>query len=123
MREFADFTFAKCLENYLPLQADGRIDGNLLSEVVNGAYFREIVRTYVALEAESALLSGLGSSVDFGENVRAIIYQTLNNFVFEYEGDVITIAARGLSYLMNPLLDGALELETKQFIHGLAVGV
>lgn len=123
VQDFANYAFAMCLENYRTLQARGRIQSLLASEIVHDNNFREIVSKYTMLEAETALMAELGFSFELGENVRAIIFQKLNTFVFEYDADVALVSTRGLSYLLNPELDEEQARETKQFIHRLAVGV
>ncbi|MDN4057831.1 hypothetical protein QPK31_06260 [Massilia sp. YIM B02769] len=121
--EFADYTFKKFIENYEILESKGHLKGDLADRILRDRNFTAIVANYATLELETALHSELGFSYKMPFHTKAIIFQSLNSFAFEYKGKIKPMTTRGTTYFINENLLQDEALMTKKFIHSLAVGV
>lgn len=123
INNFINFTLSNFLESYARLEAKQPIRRNLLERVLSDRNFSEIIGDYFSFEVETILYEELGFSYEMGDGTMAILVQAINTFVVEYEGQVVPIPSRCMTYIINPKLGAKVTDEVKQFIHELAVGI
>lgn len=124
-KEFANYTLNKFIESYEILRTKGHIQGGILKNILNDRNFSKIIGSYIMMEVETTLYSELGFSYDLGGNVTAIIFQSINSFIFEYKDEVYPLSTRGMTYHLNANLNLTDDEVVKivRFIHSLAVGI
>lgn len=120
---FIDFTLSKFLESYTRLETKQPIHRNLLERILSDRNFLKIIGNYFSFEVETILYEELGFSHEMGDRTMAILVQAINTFVIEYEGQVVPIPNRCMTYIINSNLSQKVTDEVEQFIHNLAVGV
>ncbi|HDN9022204.1 TPA: hypothetical protein P2I16_004297 [Aeromonas salmonicida] len=123
VEEFAEYTFNRFVDNYRYLEEKRRISSDILERILVDNNFKKIINSYFMSEVETALYGELGFSYDMGPNVLAIIFQSMNSFCFEYEGRIMPVAVRGMTYFINRDLDDEKTRQVKSYIHSLAVGI
>lgn len=123
VNNFANKTLIEFIEMYEALESRGHINGNLLGEILHDRNFSKIIGSYIMSQVETSLYCELGFSYDLGTNTKAIIFQSLNSFVFEHKGITTPLSTRGMTYFLNKKLDQESLLETRNFVHSLAVGI
>lgn len=120
---FAKLVLDEFIEMYETMESRGRIDGSLLENIIRDRNFSKIIGNFIMSQVETSLYCELGFSYDLGENTKAIIFQSLNSFAFEYKGNKVPMTTRGMTYFINKNLSRESTLDTQKFIHSLAVGV
>ena len=123
VQEFASYTLDKFIKNYERLRKKRRIEGDILQQILNDNNFSKIIISYIMRELETSLYEELGFSYDMGDNVLAIIFQSINSFTFEYEEKIHPLTTRGMTYFLNTKLNESEALKTQEYIHKLAVGL
>ncbi len=123
VQEFAEYTFNRFLSNYQYLEKKRKISDNILEQILVDNNFKKIISSYIMNEIETALYGKLGFDYDMGQNTRAIIFQSMNSFCFEYEGRIKPIISRGMTYFLNRDLKDESAEKVQIFIHNLAVGI
>ena len=123
VEEFAEYTFNKFVDNYRYLETKRRISGDILDQILVDNNFKKIISNYLMCEVETALYGELGFSYDMGTNTLAIIFQLMNSFCFEYEGRIMPMAVRGMTYFLNRNLNYEQDRKVQAYIHSLAVGI
>lgn len=123
VKEFANYTLNRFIENYEILKSKGHIQGDILEQILKDNNFYKIISNYIMVEVETSLYSELGFSYEMGSNTKAIIFQSINSFAFEYKGTVRPITTRGMTYFLNTHLSNDEALNIQKMIHSLAVGI
>lgn len=122
-KEFSNYTLSKFIESYETLKSKDRIEGRILENILNDKNFYKIISSYIMMEVETTLYSELSFSYDLGKNSLAIIFQSVNSFVFEYKDEIYPLTTRGMTYFLNTNLTRSEAADVQKFIHNLAVGV
>lgn len=123
IKQFVDFTFERFVGNYKILKSKRRITGGIIEEILSDNNFSKIVGLYIMAEVEAALYGELGFSYAMNSNTNALIFQSLNTFFLECEGEVFPFVTRGMTYFLNGKISDKGRLWTEKFIHSLAVGI
>jgi hypothetical protein len=123
IKEYADYTFEKFIENYKAPNILNHTKTNPLRSVLSDKNFSNIIGSYIMHEIEILFLSEDNSRYVMSNSALAILVQTSNAFCFEHEGEVAPLSTRGMTYFMNPSINYARALEVNKLIHSLAVGV
>ena len=121
--DFVDFTFSRYVENYEILEKSGKLEGNILEQVLSDKNFYKIISNYITSELETALYNELGFEYKFEPYTKAIIFQSVNSFVFEYKGNILPLTTRGMTYFIDKKINKDAWADVKSFIHLLAVGL
>lgn len=121
--DFVDFTFNRFVENYEILKKKKRLSGDLLELILNDNNFLKIISNYIMVEVETSLYSEIGLTYKMGPHTMAIIFQSANSFVFEYQGNTRPLSTRGMTYFVNTELSSEMRNIVEKFIHKLAVGI
>ncbi|MEY4978673.1 MAG: hypothetical protein RLZZ352_943 [Pseudomonadota bacterium] len=121
--EYVNYTLDKFITSYTMLSSKGYINGNIVQHIIDDKNFSKIICSYIMMEVETCLYSELGFSYDLGKNTLAIIFQSINSFVFVHENQMFSITTRGMTYFVNDKLPLNTKEKTINFIHSLAVGI
>lgn len=123
VNEFAKYTFDIFVKNYESLEKKGFLKSDILEGILVDRNFNNIIGCYITNELETSLYGEVGFTHKLGINTAAIIFQSLNSFSFEYNGEVRPLTTRGMTYYLNSSLNDNQKELIKNHIHGLAVGI
>lgn len=122
INEFVKFVFKRFLENHEYLTNKEYEQNDVLSNILKDRNFSNILTSYINHEAEKLFYGELGFNYDLGGNVKAVLFQFVYTYAFEYQDRVVPVPMRGMGYYINKNLDKSACVDTKKFIHSLAVG-
>ncbi|HBC5016414.1 TPA: hypothetical protein KET99_000628 [Proteus mirabilis] len=122
INEFVMLAFEKFLKNHECLVEKGHLENDILRNILSDKNFSKVIISYISHEVESLFYGELGFEYELGDNVRAILFQSVITYVFEHKNTATPVSMRGTCYFINQNLDKKLYNETKEYIHSLAVG-
>lgn len=102
-------------------------EDGIYSSVINNSNFRNIIKSFSShcLEQKiyESLHVNLRNRINSEKNIVAVIFQSYNNFCFEYKNIRHPLPNRALTYFINENLDKSKHKLIEEIIHMLAVGV
>lgn len=105
-------------ENYELLK--DKID--IYEGVAGNKHLLEIISLYIAHESEVLMYGKNLNSADQGKEVLAILYQSINTFIYHYERERIPITTRSTGFFINKELDNDLIYYTDLLIKNSEIG-